>query len=124
VGVHPLGRSLSQQGAKLVGTGATGNADQGVSVALSGDGSTALIGGKEDNVGAGATWVFTRSGDTWSQQGAKLIGTGATGNADQGASVALSGDGRTALIGGPGDNGIGATWVFTCHERSHSRTGC
>jgi hypothetical protein len=108
------GDTWSQQGPKLVGTGATGDAQQGLGVALSGDGRTALIGGPADNSDAGAAWVFTRSGDTWSQQGAKLVGTGATGDAQQGLGVALSGDGRTALIGGNDDNNYaGATWVFT-----------
>ena len=63
--------------------------------------------------GVGAAWVFTRSGGVWSQQG-KLVGTGAIGPAGQGSSVALSGDGSTAIIGGPLDNrSIGAAWVFT-----------
>ena len=56
----------TQQGGKLVGSGASGNAEQGLSVALSGD--TAIVGGHIDNGSAGAAWVFTRSGGTWSQQ--------------------------------------------------------
>ncbi len=105
------GTAWTQQGAKLVGTGANGAAHQGWSVAVSGDGNTALIGGHNDNGGAGAAWVFTRSGTTWTQQGAKLVGTGATGAAQQGYSVAVSGN--TALVGGPEDNGgAGAAWVF------------
>ena len=34
------------------------------------------IGGPLDNGDAGAAWVFTRSGTTWSQQGSKLVGSG------------------------------------------------
>ena len=103
-----------QQGSKLVGTGATGNALQGHSVSISSDGNTAIIGGHSDNSGAGAVWVFTRSGGVWSQQGSKLVGTGAVGNASQGWSVSLSADGNTAIIGGYTDNsGAGAAWVFT-----------
>ena len=61
--------------------------------------------------------MFTRSGTTWTQQGAKLVGTGAAGDAGQGISVALSSDGNTALIGGPGDNdNIGAVWVFATRQ--------
>ena len=111
---------FTQQGSKLVGTGAVGLASQGWSVALSGDGNTAIIGGREDNSDAGAAWVFTRSGDVWSQQGSKLVGTGAVGNSHQGTSVALSADGNTAIVGGPDDNfsqgnnsNVGAAWVFT-----------
>lgn len=104
----------TQQGSKLVGTGATGPARQGFAVALSADGNTALVGGPRDNTDTGAAWVFTRQGGAWTQQGSKLIGTGAVGIAREGTSVALSGDGNTALIGGSGDNGnLGAAWVFT-----------
>ena len=103
----------TQQGQKLVGTGFVGNASQGNSVALSGDGSTAIVGGPSDNGGVGAVWVFTRSGGAWTQQGSKLIGTGAIGNAGQGNSVALSSDGNTAIVGGASDSsGIGGAWVF------------
>ena len=108
----------SQQGGKLVGNDAVWLASQGCSVALSADGNTALVGGDFDNNDAGgAVWVYTRSGGVWSQQGSKLVGNGNVGFAMQGASVALSGDGSTALVGGPGDNGgfpngIGAAWVF------------
>src|SRR5260370_6519990 len=94
---------FTQQGAKLVGTGAVGAAVQGYSVSLSGDGNTAIVGGFADD-SAGAAWVHTRSGGVWSQQGAKLVGTGAVGTADQGYSVSVSDDGNTAIVGGPSDN--------------------
>ena len=90
------GTTWSQQGSKLAGTGATGEASEGRSVALSGDGNTALLGGTTDNGGAGATWVFTRSGTTWSQQGSKIVAGDAIGLAEQGTSTALSDDGNTA----------------------------
>jgi autotransporter-associated beta strand protein len=114
----------TQQGSKLVGTGATGASYQGVSVSLSADGNTAMVGGSQDNSGAGAAWVFTRSAGIWSQQGSKLLPTGATGNAERGRSVSLSADGNTALIGGPADNSSrGATWVFTRTGTSWSQQG-
>ncbi len=105
----------SQQGQKLVGTGATGAAQQGLSVALSADGNTLVEGGYGDNGYAGAVWVFTRdSNGTWSQQGQKLVGTGATAAAHQGVSVGLSADGNTLVEGGSYDNSQdGAVWVFT-----------
>jgi Divergent InlB B-repeat domain/FG-GAP repeat len=108
------GSTWTQQGEKLTGTGETGQGQFGDSVALSADGNTALIGGLGDNSGVGAAWVFTRSGSTWTQQGEKLTGNGASGKAVFGSSVALSSDGNTALIGGPSDNSrVGAAWVFT-----------
>jgi hypothetical protein len=132
------GGTWTQQGTKLVGDCASSCAGQGEgeiddggfgsSVALSADGDTALIGAPWDDggvgsIGAGAVWVFTRSGGVWAQQ-AKLVGdcasncanegTGAEGHAAFGRSVAMSADGDTALIGAPSDDGAeGAAWVFT-----------
>jgi hypothetical protein len=45
------------------------------SVSLSADGNTAIVGGNDDNSGAGATWVYTRSSGLWTQQGTNLVGT-------------------------------------------------
>jgi len=110
---------FAQQGSKLVGTGAMGPAQQGNSAAISADGNTAIVGGREDNTWAGAVWVFTRSGGVWSQQGDKLVGTGAAVTpggliAWQGVSVGISADGNTAIVGGfADDGGFGAAWVFT-----------
>lgn len=111
------------QDAKLVGTGATGVAWQGWSVAISADGTTALVGGPQDNAGAGAAWVFTRGiSGTWKQQ-AKIVGSGAIDPALQGSSVALSGDGNTAVLGGSGDHGgIGAIWIFTRNGTSWTQS--
>ena len=94
-----------QQQPKLVGTGAVGSSNQGMSVALSVDGNTAIVGGPGPNNAdrdrpasrgpAGAAWVFTRSGAVWRQQ-AKLVGTTSEyggGLWSQGASVAVSADG-------------------------------
>jgi hypothetical protein len=109
------GGTWTQQGGELIGTGATGAAKQGSSVAISGDGNTVLIGGLADNTTAGATWVFTRNSEgAWTQQGSKLLGTGATGGANQGSAVAISSDGNTAIVGGPSnDSGDGGVWIFT-----------
>lgn len=115
-GVWVFVRSASgwvQQGPKLVGSEQQGTSEFGSAVALSSDGDTALIGGFDDDGGVGAAWVFTRSGSTWSQQGPKLTGAGEVGTGWFGISVALSGDGNTALIGGTRDTGErGAAWVF------------
>ena len=107
------GTSWSQQGGKLTGCGESGNGLFGTSAALSADGTRALIGGPGDNDGKGAAWVFARSGSSWAQQGSKLVGSGGSG-ASFGAAVALSGDGKTALVGGPYADGLkGAAWAFT-----------
>jgi hypothetical protein len=104
----------SQQGTKLIGSGAVGAAYQGRQSAISGDGNTIITGGYMDNSNIGATWVFTRSGTTWTQQGTKLVGTGSVGSPVEGLSVCLSKDGQTAIVGGDSDNANnGAFWVFT-----------
>jgi hypothetical protein len=118
------GTTWTQQGGKLVGSGFVGASLQGSSVAISADGNTAIIGGPGDNVNTGAAWVFTRSGGVWTQQGGKLVGTGAIGNAAQGQGVALSSDGNTAIVGGPGDSAnAGAAWVFTRNAGTWTQQG-
>src|SRR5260370_28955159 len=112
----PAQAQSSQQGMKLVGPGTVFVAEQGVSVSLSGDGNTVIVGGFDDDNGVGAAWVYTRSGGAWSQQGSKLLGTGAKGpyGAEQGYSVSLSGDANTAIVGGwPDNDAAGAAWVYT-----------
>lgn len=104
----------SQQGGKLLASDTAGPyPGQGSSVALSSDGNTAVVGGNLDDQQVGAAWVFMRAEGTWHQQGPKLVGKGAVGTAAQGGCVALSGDGNTAIVGGPFDKGmVGAVWVF------------
>ncbi|MBL0097206.1 MAG: hypothetical protein IPP46_12500 [Bacteroidetes bacterium] len=94
----------AQQGNKLIGTGNVSAASQGVSVAVSADGNTAIVGGYSDNGGIGAVWVYVRAGSTWTQQGNKLVGSGSVGASHQGISVAVSADGKTAIVGGRFDN--------------------
>jgi hypothetical protein len=118
--VFTLDRGVwTQQGDRLVGTTADfggGLWSQGMSVALSANGGTAIIGGPSDNKTTGAAWVFVRSDGVWIQQGNKLVGKGAHGEGDplgalgQGMSVALSADGDTAIIGAWRAD---AAWVFT-----------
>jgi hypothetical protein len=128
------GATWTQQGSKLVGNDYSGTQiGQGSAVALSADGNTAIFSGTGDNGNVGAAWVFTRSGGAWSQQGGKLVGSGyivGTGpGIYQGTSVALSGDGNTAIIGGPYDSRnilggrIGAVWAFTRSGSTWSQQG-
>jgi hypothetical protein len=113
-----------QQGPRLVGTGTAGEAGQGQSVALSGDGDTALVGGPADGANRGSAWVFTRSAGVWTQQGARLVGTGHTGDSLLGRSVALSAFGNVALVGGPGDDAnTGAAWIFTRSKGTWKQLG-
>jgi hypothetical protein len=107
----------TQQGPKIVATDTVGAARHGLSVALSADGDTALIGGYKDNNNIGAAFVYTRVNGAWSQQGPKLVGSSAipgSFGSDQGMSVALSSDGNIAAVGGSNDNELaGAVWIYT-----------
>ena len=112
------GSTWTQQGEKLTAKAGEeiGAGEFGASVALSSaTGNTALIGADADNSAVGAAWAFTRSGSTWTQQGGKLTATsGEIGEGEFGQSVALSSEGNTALVGGPGDNEhVGAAWILT-----------
>jgi len=118
------GNTWTPQGIKLTGTGNVGNARQGNSVALSSCGNTLAVGGPDDNTCIGATWIFTRSGNTWTQQGSKLVGNSVSGTSRQGNSVALSSCGNTLAVGGPNDNtNIGATWIFTRSGNTWTQQG-
>lgn len=122
--IYTLDNRQWRQQAKLIGTGALGNANQGYSVSISADGTTAMVGAPGDNTNKGAAWIFTKgSDDTW--QGIKLLANGATGTTPKlGASVSLSADGNTAVAGGAGDNtNKGAIWVFTRTNGVWSTTG-
>ena len=78
----PVHAQFLQQGSKLTASDAVNTAAgvmQGSAVALSGDGNTLLVGGWNDNGYVGAAWVYTNNNGVWTQQGPKLVGTGATG---------------------------------------------
>ena len=114
VGVHPHGFGVEPGGLKLTASDETGAGQFGATVALSADGDTALIGLFRDHTGNSVVWAFTRTGSTWSQQGPKLTDHAASLFGPSGQSVALSGDGNTALISDPGVNEqTGDASVFT-----------
>jgi hypothetical protein len=89
----------------------------GIGVTLLGD--TALVGARNDDVGAnadqGSVYVFTRSGTVWTQQAKLTASDGAAGDYF-GFSVAFSGE--TAIIGAHWDDiasstNQGSVYVFT-----------
>jgi IPT/TIG domain/FG-GAP repeat len=83
----------------------TGPGRLGRSVALSADGNTALVGAPAEESGVGAVWTLARSAAGWAFVQSLRAGSQETGAGRFGAAVALSGDGRTTLIGVPGDRG-------------------
>jgi len=59
VGVYALARRVEPAG-DTRRQGAIGGSLQGASVALSGNGNTAIVGGPRDNNEAGAAWVYAQ----------------------------------------------------------------
>jgi hypothetical protein len=97
--------------ATLSASGASGHFDNlGHALALSANGHTALVGDPTQNEEAGAAYVFTGSGSTWTQQ-AELTGSDELQGWHFGASVALSASGQTAIVGAPAP-GAGSAYVF------------
>ncbi len=89
----------------------------GWSVAMSGDGTTALVGAPDVGSGTGAAYIFhVTSEGSWATSSSPAATLSYSGGADGdqfGASVALSTDGTTALVGAPVVSlGIGAAYVF------------
>jgi len=86
----------------------------GMSVSLSSDGNTALVGAAYE-AGTGSAYVFVRSGGVWSQQ-QKLTASDAQYADLFGRSVSLSSDGNTALVGAyyedAGGSMAGASYIF------------
>jgi len=100
------GTTWTQQ-AKLVSSDVESNDQFGLSVSISGDGDTAIVGAYlEESVtpgySSGSAYVFTRSGTSWSQQ-AKIVGSSVNIDEQFGQSVDISYDGNTVIIGNKSD---------------------
>ncbi len=107
----PSGTAWSQQ-AELTAFDSAPFDDFGFSVALDEDGRTALIGATKTHQETGAAYVFTRSATTWTQRAELAAGDAVFGD-NFGFSVALDGEGRTALIGAIAHQSTGTAYVFT-----------
>src|SRR5210317_955880 len=99
----------------------------GFSVAISGDGNTAIVGAYvEDGTSpsytfnAGAAYIFTRTSGSW-DTGTKIVASDREYRDLFGYSVAISGDGNTAIVGAIDEDGTspdagfnsGAAYIFT-----------
>jgi uncharacterized protein (TIGR03437 family) len=106
---------LWSESKKLAFSGQAVAIDDGIgsSVAISGDGMTAIVGAPSHTDLYGGAFVFTRSGaNTWVQQ-AQLEGSNVTGHPLLGNSVDLSNDGNTAIVGAPAATPTGGFLIFT-----------
>ncbi len=142
--IRPTGSTWNPKSIAYIKASNAKKDDQfGYTVALSGDGNTMAVGTTAEDsaakgingnqsdhsaLNAGAVYVFTRSGDTWSQQ-AYVKASNAKAGDQFGASLALSGDGNTLAVSATGEGsaatgingnqadtsmaGAGAIYVFT-----------
>ena len=95
----------------------------GVAVALSADGTTALLGAPHGSNRKGAAYLFHASAEgSWSSSStptATLTNSSGESEDTLGVAVALSADGTSALVGAPGvSSGRGAAYLF--HSASES----
>ena len=128
--IYSLVNNAWQQQAYLKASNAEAKDDFGSKVSLSADGSTLAVGargedstsnainqGQDDNsaLDSGATYVFTREGDSWQQQ-AYLKPSDTFAGQYFGRSISLSDDGSTLAVGAGAFAAAGATgsaYIFT-----------
>jgi len=110
--------------AKLTASDGAADDDFGVSVAISGDGTTVVVGAYWNNIGViadqGSVYVFVKPGGGWVNmtETAQLIASDGAMNDDFGISVAIGGDGKTIVVGAWWDDiGVntnqGSAYIFT-----------
>jgi hypothetical protein len=106
---------------KLLASDAASDDYFGTSVAISSDGSTAVVGAEIENTSPntdqGAAYIFTRVSGTWTEQ-QKLLASDAASSDYFGTSVAISSDGNIILVGARAEDTSpatdqGAAYVFT-----------
>jgi len=115
--VYTLSGGIWGDEVRLVASDPVVNNAFGVSVSISSNGDTVLIGAYARNSITGAAYAFVRSTGVWSQQQILVASDAATG--DQfGYCVALSADGNVGVVGALGNDiaanaDQGAAYVFT-----------
>ena len=105
----------------------SGAGELGYSVALSSDGTVALVGAPTTNSDLGVAYVYTNNGTGWSNTPVTL--SVPSGAGDFGYSVALSANGTVALVGAPVSyinantgTATGAAFVYTSGTEAWSST--
>lgn len=102
------GWSAWTQEVRLTASGSTAGDQFGMAVAISEDETTIIVGAPGKNADAGAVYVFTNVGGTWTQTN---LTAGVSAGARLGWSVSISGD--IAIAGAPGANAdAGAAYNF------------
>ena len=108
------------QEAKLTANDKVANDYFGTSVSISSDGSRVVVGANQSDpsgvTDAGAAYIFSRSGTTWTQE-AKISASDKAASDAFGWYVAISGDGSRVVVGSPysnpgGTSDAGAAYIF------------
>lgn len=112
---NPSTSTWSQVGTKLFGSGGVNTvAQQGVSVAISADASTVLVGGPYDNFEVGAVWIYTRVIAGTYSQSVKITPVPGPAYAQFGRGLAIDATGENLVAGAYNDTLFtGAAYVFT-----------
>jgi hypothetical protein len=106
------GDNWIQQGEAMASKDGSAGDNFGLSVSLSGDGNTALIGAVGRSSITGAAYIFTRSSSLWTEQ-AELIANNGVENDNFAFSTALSADSSTAACGAIGtDTFSGSLYIL------------
>ena len=113
------GGSWSQQ-QKIVASDAATEHWFGNAVAINSDGTYAVVGAYQHDIygsNAGAAFIFTRSGSTWTQQ-QRIVSSSFTATGYFGSDVSINSDGTYVAVGAMGENAVevftrsGSTWSF------------
>ena len=100
----------------LASDGADGD-NFGMSVSISGDGNTAIVGAHGDDNYRGSAYIYTRTDDGWTEE-VKLLASDGVGFDNFGRSVSISSDGNTAIVGArldynENDDNAGSAYIYT-----------
>ena len=106
------------QQAKIMAGDAQASDSFGMSVSISSDGNSAIVGARNEDTGgtnAGAAYIFKWNGINWTEQD-KIMAGDAQASDYFGHSVSISSDGNSAIVGayneGTDGNLIGAAYIF------------
>ncbi|WP_028980692.1 hypothetical protein [Sporocytophaga myxococcoides] len=112
--------------AELIADDPEMNARFGMTVSLSSDGNTAIVGApykKNDTIeNAGKVYIFSRTGSLWSKQ-AEFISGEATQSSVYGWSVSMAGDGKTAIVGAKRVSSKGKVYIYTRSGNTWTKQG-
>jgi trimeric autotransporter adhesin len=119
--------------AKLTASDGTAGDRFGITVAVSGDGNTALVGALFASVGSnssqGAAYLFVKPASGWATttETAKLTASDGAANDSFGISVGISAGGNTAVVGSRGatigsNSSQGAAYVFSLNQAATTTT--